>query len=213
MQFLYFTDPMCSWCYGFGPVMRRLAATFGGRIPLHIVPGGLRPDETRALTPQRAAEIVHHWSLVEAETGRDFDPGFFKHNAGFVYDTFPASRAVTAASRAAPARALAYLDELQSRFYAKGEDPRSEATQVAAAQAAGLPVDAFRSYLHDADTEALTRAGFARFQSLGGMGFPFLLLETAERPRIVSIGYQSYEHLEGVVRNILSKIGQGLNAH
>lgn len=213
MTFLYFTDPMCSWCYGFGPVIRRLADTFGARIPLQIVPGGLRPGETRALTPQRADDIVHHWHLVEAETGRDFDPTFFKRNAGFVYDTFPASRAVTAAGRVAPDRALAYLDELQCLFYAKGEDPRSEATQVAAAGAAGVPVEEFLRSLHDADTEALTRAGFARFQSLGGMGFPFLLLETSERPRIVSIGYQSYEHLEGVVRNILDKHARGATAH
>lgn len=213
MQFLYFTDPMCSWCYGFGPVMRRLAEGFAGRLRLSVIPGGLRPDETRPLTPHRAEETTHHWKAVEEETGRTFDYSFFQRNAAFVYDTFPASRAVTAAGRLAPESGLAYLDELQCLFYARGQDPRSEATQVAAAEAVGLKADPFLALLHDTATEAQTRAGFERFQALGGMGFPLLLVQTPSRPRIVTIGYQTFEHLEGVVSNILAKEAQRFTCH
>lgn len=205
MQFLYFTDPMCSWCYGFGPVVRRLAETFAPRIGVHVVPGGLRPDETRPMSSARAAELIHHWEVVADETGRPFDRGFFARHAGFVYDTAPASRAVVAARRVDASRALAYLDALQGQFYAHGRDPKDRDVQLAAAADAGLDAAAFEAALADPSTEAETRAGFTRFQELGGMGFPMVLLETPERPRIVTIGYQPLEHLTAVVENILAK--------
>ena len=31
-QFVYFADPMCSWCYGFAPVIAALAERFEGRL-------------------------------------------------------------------------------------------------------------------------------------------------------------------------------------
>ena len=36
-HFIYFADPMCSWCYGFAPVIETLAKQFEGRLPLRIV--------------------------------------------------------------------------------------------------------------------------------------------------------------------------------
>jgi len=41
-QFVYFADPMCSWCYGFAPVIAALAERFEGRLGLQLVMGGLR---------------------------------------------------------------------------------------------------------------------------------------------------------------------------
>ena len=31
---VYFADPMCSWCYGFSPVITALAERFEDRLPL-----------------------------------------------------------------------------------------------------------------------------------------------------------------------------------
>ena len=39
---VYFADPMCSWCYGFSPVIREIADHFGERLPVEVVMGGLR---------------------------------------------------------------------------------------------------------------------------------------------------------------------------
>ena len=42
LRFVYFADPMCSWCYGFSPVITALAERFEGRLGLQVVMGGLR---------------------------------------------------------------------------------------------------------------------------------------------------------------------------
>jgi putative protein-disulfide isomerase len=33
-RFVYFADPVCSWCYGFSPVIAALAERFEGRLGL-----------------------------------------------------------------------------------------------------------------------------------------------------------------------------------
>ena len=48
-HFLYIADPMCSWCYGFAPVIEALAARFAGRLPVRVMMGGLRAGNTRAM--------------------------------------------------------------------------------------------------------------------------------------------------------------------
>ncbi|MEL7304072.1 MAG: hypothetical protein AAGJ53_10305 [Pseudomonadota bacterium] len=49
VHFVYFGDPMCSWCYGFAPTMKAVADHFAGRVPLRVVLGGLRAGNTQAL--------------------------------------------------------------------------------------------------------------------------------------------------------------------
>ena len=39
---LYVADPMCSWCYGFSPVIGAVAGHFGDRLPVRLLMGGLR---------------------------------------------------------------------------------------------------------------------------------------------------------------------------
>ncbi len=40
---IYFSDPMCSWCYGFSPVIDDIRRAFGRALPIRVVMGGLRP--------------------------------------------------------------------------------------------------------------------------------------------------------------------------
>ena len=38
---IYFTDPMCSWCYGFSPVIDEIRRAYGDALPIRVVMGGL----------------------------------------------------------------------------------------------------------------------------------------------------------------------------
>lgn len=53
MRLIYVADPMCSWCYGFGPQLAdlraRLADTLGAPVPVTLVTGGLRPGQREPL--------------------------------------------------------------------------------------------------------------------------------------------------------------------
>ena len=67
---LYIADPMCSWCYGFAPVIEALAVHFGDRLPVRIMVGGLRAGNTRAMTAQDRDYIRGAWTRVGAASGQ-----------------------------------------------------------------------------------------------------------------------------------------------
>jgi putative protein-disulfide isomerase len=80
-QLVYFADPMCSWCYGFSPVIAALAERFEDRLPLHVVMGGLRAGNTEAMTEQDRAYVRKAWGEVGATTGEPFDMSFFERES------------------------------------------------------------------------------------------------------------------------------------
>ncbi len=92
-HFLYVADPLCSWCYGFAPVMDQLAAHFAGRLGVRVIMGGLRAGNTKAMRAEDKAYIKDAWTRVAAASGQKFDHAFFDRE-GFIYDTEPACRAV-----------------------------------------------------------------------------------------------------------------------
>ena len=92
-ELVYFADPMCSWCYGFAPVVAAVEQQFRGRLPLRLVMGGLRAGQTRPMRDADKEYIRDAWTRVNAASGQPFDFAFFERE-GFVYDTEPACRAV-----------------------------------------------------------------------------------------------------------------------
>ena len=40
-EIIYVGDPMCSWCWGFSPVLNRIRADYDAVAPMRVVVGGL----------------------------------------------------------------------------------------------------------------------------------------------------------------------------
>lgn len=203
-RLLYFADPMCSWCWGFAPVIQRLLEAQA----FEIVPvmGGLRAGETRGMTPQMRQYILHHWQQVHETTGQTFQfDGALPD--GFVYDTEPACRAVVAVRElAGNLAALQYLHALQQAFYAQGQNTADVSLLQQLAMAQGVDADVFaRAWQGDA-MRLKTAADFERKNQCGVMGFPCVIADTGERLRMITMGYQPYDILFQQLERRLGKI-------
>lgn len=194
-EILYFTDPMCSWCYGFGPEIQALAAAHP-EIPCTVIQGGLRPDERQPMPQRLAKEVLSHWDHVAEASGLPFARDFFEKNPAFVYDTAPAARAVVAAGMLRPESALPFQSALQKLFYAEGRDPKDAETCAAAADSVGLDVEAFRQLLDLPETEERTRQHFAFSRELGVTSFPTLAMRIGEQHFLMARGYAAHADLE-----------------
>src|SRR5690242_2695034 len=120
-QLIYFADPMCSWCWGFAPVIRAIRRRFGAGLPIRLVMGGLRPGTHKPMTAEAWAEIDRHWAHVAEASGQPFHPDL-KLREGFVYDTDPGARAVVIVRRFDMEMAIAFLERAQRAFYAENQD-------------------------------------------------------------------------------------------
>ncbi|MCR5880519.1 DsbA family protein [Phenylobacterium sp. J367] len=170
---IYFTDPMCSWCYGFSPAIEEIRRAFGRALPIRLVLGGLRPGTEEPMSFAARAEVTTHWRHVHDASGVPFDEAALPE--GFVYDTDPAARAVVVARREDPELALAYLARVQRAFYAEARNVTDG--QVLADLVAELGLDRadFHAQWAAEDAKRETWGDYALSQRAGVTGFPTLV--------------------------------------
>jgi putative protein-disulfide isomerase len=188
----YFADPMCSWCWGFTPVIETLRNDYHEHMKVALVLGGLRPGETAPMTAARREEILHHWREVHALTGQPFRfEGALPD--GFVYDTEPASRAVVTVGGLDPALIFALFKAIQTAFYAMGRDVTQSAVLTDLAAGLGVDANAFMQAFDGDAARARTRAHFRQARQAGVRGFPALILQQDAQLHSVSNGCQPLE--------------------
>ena len=204
---IYFSDPMCSWCYGFSPVIDEIRRAYGEALPVRVVMGGLRPGTATPMTDTARREVAGHWSHVHDASGLPFDAAVLEP-AGFVYDTDPAARAVVVMRRDDQERALAYLGRLQRAFYAEARDITCGDVLADLAAEHGAASDLFLAQWAAEDAKQETWADYAVSQRAGVTGFPTLVAgPNADGVYgVVTRGYAPGEHVVGVLKDWISRI-------
>lgn len=201
VELVYFANPMCSWCWGFAPVVQGLAERHGPAARLTIVLGALG----RGDRPMRAADqafVREHWEHVRERTGQPFDFAFFDRREEFFYDTEPACRAVAVVRARQAELALPYFHAVQEAFYARNRDVTrvEELQRIASAQ--GLDEAAFAQAFADADTRVAILREFAETAALGVSGYPTLLGLKDGRAHILSLGYRPLAEVEAALEEL-----------
>lgn len=193
---IYFADPMCSWCYGFSPVIGQIRQAFGRSLPIRLVMGGLRPGTDTPTTEKAKTELVGHWGHVHEATGLPFD-GAVLDRPGFLYDTDPAARAVVRVRREDPEKALVYLGRVQQAFYAQNQDVTKAETLADLAAELGVDRQAFLADFETDDLKHETWADYGTSQRAGVTGFPTLVAGPSADGTygVVTRGYQPAEQV------------------
>ncbi len=171
---IYFADPMCSWCYGFSPVIEEIRRIYGNALPVRVVMGGLRPGNDRPMTPEARRDLAGHWTHVTEASGLPFDPAVLER-PGFLYDTDPAARAVVVARHYGEDIAVAYLAAAQRAFYAENRDVTSGEVLGDLAAELGLDRAEFLQAWSSEQAKSETWGDYALSQRAGVTGFPTLV--------------------------------------
>ncbi len=171
---IYFADPMCSWCWGFSPVIDAIQAKYGEQLPIKLIVGGLRPGNQQEMDEPEKADIRGHWQHVHEASNQPFDYNFFNRDH-FVYDTEPAARAIVVIRRQSMQLAIQALKEIQHAFYANNIDVTDIKELAAIAEKLGFNKDNFKQELLSEDTKDETWKDFAVTHNSGIRGFPTLI--------------------------------------
>lgn len=199
----YFADPMCSWCWGFSPVIAKVKNNYADQINIAMVMGGLRVDETERLSSSSRNDILHHWHQVNKLTGQTF---VFENAIpeGFVYNTEPACRAVIVAAKIDATKMFGYFTAIQTAFYLQNLDVTQTSTLLQLAADCGLNADAFNRLFQDEIQQQTTQKNFQFARKAGVQGFPTLILSMHENLHIICRGYQDYEQISFSLDTLLS---------
>jgi putative protein-disulfide isomerase len=197
LDLVYFADPMCSWCYGFGPQLTRVLKheTRAQPVTLDLVMGGLRAYNTVVMDEASKEVVRAHWQQVGERTGLGFDDAAMRAE-GFIYDTEPACRAVVTARHLNAQMALALHHAIQDAFYRDGRDVTKTPVLADIARACGLHGAAFDEAFNSTAMKEATRDDFALTQRAGVNGFPTLCVDAAGKLLLITAGFAPAEAIE-----------------
>lgn len=194
-QLIFVLDPMCSWCWGFAPVLRELEIRYGHTFSISYLFGGLRNKGDQPWNDDFKAYLKQHWESVAVQTGQPFNSDFFQRRT-FDYDTEPASRAMVCMRHLHPEKMLKYLHHLQQAFYQDTQDITQERVLVKLSESFGVDVEAFEALMHSEAIKEETIADRFKARSMGANVFPSVVMIDAEGHLCVLKGYRTYEELE-----------------
>jgi len=179
----YLYDPLCGWCYGATPAVAGLLAVSG--VTIELLPTGLfSSDGARPMDDDFAAYAWSNDQRIERLTGQRFTEHYRHRVLGDrqqLFDSGPATVALTAVSLTAPTRELDALKAVQRARYVEGGDVTSLATLAGLLEALDLKEAAARLTHPDADLLVANRARIGRaralMQEFGARGVPTLIAE------------------------------------
>ncbi len=190
----YVADPMCSWCWGFMPVIERIRDEYGDGLKVELLLGGLRPGTKDPLSSTQRQEILHHWHTVHRTTGQPFRfEGAMPE--GFVYDTEPASRGVIAVSLINPLAVFPFFKAVQSAFYAGQQNVTDPIVLSQLAVNVGSDARQFFQTFESDTAKKLVLAHFHKARQWGVHGFPSLIRQSKENYSLLTAGYCPFEEL------------------
>ncbi len=194
LEFVYVGDPMCSWCWGFAPVLERMQEVY--EVPVRLVLGGLRPGPSAEVLDDRLeAVLAHHWHAVAEASGQPFDHAFLKRRDGWRYDTeLPAIAAVTMRSLDEDS-ALSFHSRLQRAFYAEGVDITDRVEYPALVSGFKVDPGEFQERLDAEEMRAAAWEDFSSARAMGVAGFPTLLVRDGDRLGVVTRGFLPADQL------------------
>ncbi len=172
-EILLVLDPMCSWCWGFHPVVESLrteSASHG--YTLSLVMGGLRTSGEMVWDADAKAYLRYNWRAIEQRTGQIFGDTLFEKEH-FDYDTYPSCKAVlTVRELWGTAVAFSYLAEIQKAFYVRGEDITSLECLLGYIKE---DQKVFLDYYHSEQAQTMLANDFSKARAMGANAFPSIV--------------------------------------
>lgn len=188
-QLIFVVDPMCSWCWGFHPIMEALRTQYARRFAFSLVVGGLRTQGEMAWNANNRAYLQEHWRAVAETTGQPFNASILEKTR-FDYDTYPACKAiVTVRELWGEDEAFGYLGRIQEAFYRTGQDTTQ--LDVLMRYLPNDDTEAFQNFYASQRAEILMRHDFSKARSMGANAFPSVVTIDDEGHMVCKKGYQS----------------------
>jgi len=196
----YAHDPMCSWCWGFKPQWQRLQSLLPKTVKSKYVLGGLAPDTNDPMPEAMQQMLQQVWQRIEATIpGTQFNYDFWSKNTPR-RATYPACRAVIAATLQNHVYEEQMITAIQQAYYQQAKNPSDDDVLIGLADDIGCDVNDFKQSLNSSATFTALKEHIQFAHQLGAQGFPSLFFQkTGQSPVPIAL---SYTHPESVVEQI-----------
>lgn len=184
----YIADPMCSWCWGFAPIIKEIKLNYSEKLEIKLVMGGLRSGKLAMVSEQRS-EILNHWQAVNERTHQPFSfEGAMPE--GFIYDTEPSCRGVVAMALINPDLVFSFLKSIHFAFYVEQENVTHPDILAHLAGKMGIDMRLYLKIFESEEAKDKVLTHFEKVLQWGVHSFPTLVSQDMkESYRILNSGY------------------------
>lgn len=185
----YIYDPFCGWCYGAKPLVQAAQEV----LPVRAYGGGMMTGNNRQpVSPQLRDYVIPHDQRIAEFTGQPFGEAYFEgllRDSSAIFDSAPPITAVLVAEQLA-GRGLEMLGRLQTAHYVDGRKIADREVLQTLVLAQGLDGSSFSAAFEQTEgpvTQAHIKDSRSLLASVGGQGFPTLVLELNGQFKVIDI--------------------------
>lgn len=193
-------DPLCGWCYGFGPVFTALQQKHGESINFDVISGGMITGSRVGPLANMRDFIKKAYRVVEEHTGVKFGPGFLNNTleeGKVMFSSLEPSKALNVFRYFRPDDLPEFSHEIQKLIYWDGIDPTQYSAYLPLFERYGLQAKEVLPLFASKEIEAQTVGDFGRAQKWNVAGFPTCVLQLPDGKAYgISNGYLSLSALE-----------------
>lgn len=201
IRVIYFTDPICSSCWGIEPQLRKLKMEYGEVIEIEYRMGGLLPDWSyNSGGISKPSDVASHWDEVSLHYEMPIDGDVWLEDP--LDSSYPPSIAFKAAQLQDQEKALLFLRRIKEMVFLEKKNISKWEHLLAAAIATGLdPVRLEQDFNGEAKQyfqEDLQLAGYWKVR-----GFPTLFFIDAKGNPEKVYGVKPYQVYEAAIETLL----------
>lgn len=200
IRIIYFTDPICSSCWGIEPQLRKLKLEYGQLIEIEYRMGGLLPDWSyNSGGISKPSDVAQHWDEVSAYYDMPIDGDVWLESP--LDSSYPPSIAFKAAQLQDSGQAVKFLRRIREMVFLEKKNITQWENLHQAALETGLDVSRLKT---DYGTRAkeLFRQDLELARKLGVRGFPTLLVTDGSQRQEIIYGFKPYLIFEKAVLNV-----------
>lgn len=210
----YCYDAYCNWCYGFSPVMTKIANDFSGTVQFEVLSGGMIITDKPKPIAIMADYMKNTCHTVTAQTGIAFGQDFLWHlNNPDLSDWFPGSEkpaiALCIFKEYYPNNQVAFAADLLYALQYEGRDLCDDEAYRHLLEKYAIPAQEFYTLLNNPAYKEKAYYEFTLCKQLQVTGFPALLMQVTESKFVMlASGYTAYDILHERIEKALNTQNQ-----
>lgn len=175
VKVIYYTDPICSSCWGIEPQLRKLKLEYGNSIEIEYRMGGLLPDWSyNGGGISKPSDVAHHWDEVSVYYDMPIDGDVWLEDP--LNSSYPPSIAFKAAQMQDEEKAISFLREIREMVFLQKKNISKWEFLETAAKSIGLNVKQFKTD-YEGKAIDLFEDDLKLGRALGVRGFPTLFFK------------------------------------
>jgi putative protein-disulfide isomerase len=214
---IYCYDSYCGWCYGFSPVIKKIAEEYSLQLDVEVLSGGMMIGENKMPIEKIGPYIQGAYKRVEALTGIKFGDDFLWHTANpdksdWIMNSEKPAIALCILKEIYPERQLEFASDLQYALNYEGRDLDDDEAYRHLLEKYTVSEEDFYTKLKSEEFKEKAYYEFALCKQLNVDSYPQVLIQLhSNKFYLITKGFSTYEEVKNGIEKALSEIKAGLN--